>query len=166
MILKQPGIGLIEIIIAIALIGVMAMIVAPQFSRRIPEKEKILNTINSLLRIAQNNAVLTGKVHRIFFDLKSSTIIIQQEHAENFTPISISYSPSKATWNPLYQIAQFIVLGKDEIAHGAGVTTSQVWFFIMPDGTAQIVTLVFRNEETGELITLLLNPFTAQMRLV
>ena len=161
---KQPGISLIEIVIAIALIAIMAITIIPKFTRRGDEQTRILSDINLILRVAYINALITGKVHRLLFNLKSSTMFLQKEHDKNFVSVYISYMPSKTTWNSAYKIVQFLVKGKDEIITGAGAATSEVWFFIMPDGLAQEVTITFSNEDTGESFSLELNPFSVQMR--
>lgn len=164
MIQQQSGISLIEIIIAIALIGVMAMLVLPRFSRRgMSERDHILHEINLLLRTAQTNALLTGSTHKVIFNLKDSSISLEQEKDGAFIPVKISYLPT-TTWDPSYKLTQFIVKGKDAIREGEGVRTSQVWFFIMPDGFSQEVTLTFHNEETHETFSFILNPFIAQLR--
>jgi type II secretory pathway pseudopilin PulG len=164
MVQQQTGISLIEILIAIALIGVMAMLVVPRFARRgMSEREHILQEINLLLRTAHTNAILTGSVHKVIFNIKDSSISLQQEKEGNFIPVKISYLPI-TTWDSSYKLTHFIVKGKDEIREGEGVSTSQAWFFIMPDGFAQEVTLTFNNAETHETFSFILNPFTAQLR--
>lgn len=164
MVKQQEGISLIEIIIAIALIGVMAMLVLPRFARRgMSERDHIFQDINLLLHTAHTNALLTGNIHKVIFNLKESTINLQHEKDGTFVPVTITYLP-KTSWNPVYKLTHFIVKGKDEILEGEGVRTSEVWFFIMPDGLAQEVTLTFSSEEEQDTFSFALNPFNVQLR--
>jgi type II secretory pathway pseudopilin PulG len=163
---QQQGIGLIEIMIAIALMAVMAIIVVPRFLRRNDESIKIMNNLNLLLHVAHNNALMTKKVHRILFNLKESTATLQQEQNDVFVPVAIRYMKPTIHWPSMYKMKHFVVKNKDEIRIGEGISTSEVWLFITPDGLTQEVTLIFVNEDNNQTFSLILNPFTVQMELV
>ncbi|HVW99328.1 MAG TPA: prepilin-type N-terminal cleavage/methylation domain-containing protein [Candidatus Babeliaceae bacterium] len=163
------GFTLLEIVIAILLIGIMSALIVPRITRRgtKPEDELVTN-LSALTQVAATNALMTGKLHRILFDFKRSLLELQQEREEKgaqekkFDPVKIDYLKTAINWPDVLELRNFYINGKDEMTQGAGISTPQVWFFISPDGLAQDAVINIENRQTHAQRGLVINPFTAQ----
>jgi prepilin-type N-terminal cleavage/methylation domain-containing protein len=168
----KPGFSLLEIIVAMAIVAVMATQV-PRLTRiNYNQQEKFVADLNMLARNAYTQAVVSGRPTQLFFDLESQvkkvTIRVDSDKksAENkpiFETVQSDYGNDSLVWNDNFEIEKFIIDGKDE-AVGANLKT--VWFYIMPDGLSQQVTLVLRDEAVGRPFELELNPFFVQFVVV
>ncbi len=175
---NKPGFSLIEIIIALALVGLLMAITVPNLlGRRVVQERKAfaseLNTVMSevWLRGLENNIL-----HKITFDLEHRKIEVSQQtdtlDAEKkpiFAPVALHFASNSYTWPETFEIQQLYVQGVDEIAAGGlSRKTENIWFFMMPDGTTQevIINIVDQPENQSEKdakqISIVLNPFTAQ----
>jgi prepilin-type N-terminal cleavage/methylation domain-containing protein len=163
------GFSLLEIVVAILLIGIMAALVVPRLSRRGTKPEdEFTNGLSVLTQVASTNALLTGKLHRLLFDFKRALVELQQEREEKgaqekkFEPVKVDYLKTTIPWPDALELGNFYIGGKDEVGRGMGVSTPQVWFFVSPDGLAQDVVINLQNRETHAQRGLVINPFTAQ----
>jgi hypothetical protein len=79
-----------------------------------------------------------------------------------------AYKRSLYEWPRQFEIKKFLVQGFDEMTRfGGGRGTKQVWFYIIPDGLTQEVTIVCNDTKdktgrTARQFRLVLNPFTVQ----
>jgi prepilin-type N-terminal cleavage/methylation domain-containing protein len=165
----QPGFSLLEIIVAMAIIAVMATQI-PRLTRiNYNQQEKFFAELNMLARNAYTHALVSGRATQLFFDFtaqpKKVTIRVESDKktgAENkpvFETVQSDYGNDSLEWNEQFVVEKFIIDGKDEAIGGKLKT---VWFYIMPDGLSQQVTLVVRDEQVEKSFELELNPFFVQ----
>ena len=175
---SKQGFTLVELLVVLAIIGVLLAVVAPNFKKLLPRRERqaFIGKINMLTRFAWQRALIERKLHKLVFDIKQSQCWVEaatgviKDGEYEFLPIKGAYISSRVPIPSNIQIKQLIVEGFDEMGrYGVGGTT-QSWFFIMPDGLTQAVTINFID--TKQLNTagkprqfaLVLNPFTAQFK--
>ena len=173
----RHGFTLLEIMIAIAIIGVVMAISVPYFRGRTPryEREEFIAKVNSLAQVAWQHTLVTHTLHKVTFDLKNrrASIAFAGHGAEvekgepTFTPLTAWHAPTSMVWDKRFKIRQFIINGFDEMARSAHRETVEVYFYIMPDGIAQQVTINFLDTKDTinnkpRKVGLVLNPFTAQ----
>lgn len=173
---NRSGFSLIEIMVAILIIGLMAAIVIPNLGRKKPEYERkqFLGHLNALVRLAAQQASATGKLHRLYFDFERNKVSVEvkaegknDKGEQAFKPMKSAYLRSSLTWPKYYRVENFSIEGKDE---GSADTKRTVWFFIMPDGLAQevIINITDRNPTyrgKPKQIGLVMNPFSAQFKI-
>lgn len=173
----KKGFTLIEILVAIAIIVVMAAIVVPNLKPRKAQDERtaFIAQLNSVLSLAWQNALITHSVHRILFDFKKNKVTVEaaagdkdSQGEQKFIPLQHSYVQTTLQWPDYLRIKNFFIEGFDEMSRFAGADTGQTWFFIVPDGLTQRVTINLidthdlRSNGRQTKIGLVLNPFTAQ----
>jgi prepilin-type N-terminal cleavage/methylation domain-containing protein len=165
---NQLGFSLLELLVVMMLLGIMATVsvrvfqsVRPGYARR-----AFVAKVNSLLITAVRSALMTQRVQRLLFDLEHNTLYVQESSAkddqkENFQDIAVEYVDTRYTWPETITLQQFFIGKKDEMA---GKKTTKVWLYIMPDGTAQDVTInAVDTADKQKQIGLVINPFTAQL---
>ncbi len=163
----SKGFSLFELIIVIAIIGVLTAVFVPRLTRRGARPiDEMTSKLNMLMQVAYNNALMTGKIHRVLFDFKKEQIQLEQARAEKdpsgqlqFEPVKSSYLRGFIPWSDRFDMRNFFVMNKDELLGGP---TTKVWFFVMPDGLAQDVVINMTDRETNKNYGLVLNPFTVQ----
>lgn len=172
------GFTLIEILVAIALIAIMATIVIPNIRPRAArdERKQFISKFNTLLQLAQHDALMTGKTQKIFIDLEKKVIQLQTEtgkvDAQNepiFEPPRGSYFNTTFSWPKNLDVKNFYIEGYDELERWGGRSAGKVWFFIVPSGLTQTViinVLDTNDKKAGQPrpIGLVLNPFSAQFK--
>jgi len=175
--MNKKGFTLLEILVAIALIVIMATILVPNLGRQIPgyERRQIISQLNALTRLAWHNAIITNKIHKVVFNTEKNNVhleIAQDTYNEQgeplFKPLKEAYVKASIYWPDRFQIKNFFIEGFDEMNRfGGGRKTTQTWFFIVPEGLAQEVTINLLDtremvDNKPQQIGLVLNPFTAQ----
>lgn len=175
----KKGFTLIEILVAIAIIAVMATVVIPNLMPRRPEKERkdILAKLDALTRLAWYNALTKQKTHKVLFDFDKKRVSLEVETDKKdsdgnplFEPVKTGgYIKSSFVWPKHLDVKNFYVEGFDEIGKRSDRGAGQVWFFVIPDGLAQQVTINFldmldRPQGKPRSIGLVLNPFLAQFK--
>jgi prepilin-type N-terminal cleavage/methylation domain-containing protein len=165
---------LIELLIVILIIGILGSVLAPRLAPRTAktEKEAFIAQLNSLNRAALTQAITTQTLFQLFWDLEHRTIEIRK-HTGNYDrngdpeckPMQIPYGMQSVTIPERFIVKQFSIEGVNELA-GARAT-KQVWFYIVPDGISQQVTIVFTDTheditDAEKKLTLILNPFTVR----
>jgi prepilin-type N-terminal cleavage/methylation domain len=171
----RSGFTLIELLIGIAIIGLMTTMVAPFLASR-PigyERKQFVSKLNGLIQYAQQQAIISRKMHRIFFNIKERIAYVEQDIAPSpkakkqvFGPVKKGMIASRMSWPASLEIKQFIVGGFDEMQRSSG-KTKEVWMYVGIDGMAQQATINFIDKDAGEIgkpvqMGLVINPFTAQ----
>lgn len=167
---RTLGFSFIELIVAITIIGIMATLVVPRFFQRTkPVGEVFITDLNTLLQHAILDAMSDGRLHRIRFDFERDRVVLEAakrldadpaDMSEQFVPVESPYVVTYLEWPNVLEMKHFFIGKVDEMFGG---TTKEVWFFVGNDGTVQDVTLVIRDDERDKTVSLVTNPFTAQL---
>jgi prepilin-type N-terminal cleavage/methylation domain-containing protein len=168
---KSKGFTLLEVLVVIFLIGLMTTLFFVNIRTLSPidERTEFFTRLNSLVQFAWNNALTSNKVHKVVFDLDSNQVYLEeQENSGSYKPVTGAYINPIIEWPENLEIQQaFIEHNQDELA-GLGQVKRKVWFFIMPDGIAQAVTIngldyaTLETQGKATQFSLVLNPFSAQ----
>jgi len=167
---SKPGFSFIEIIVAMMIMGIMAALVMPQLLVR---GERAVDTfvadIAKITQLGIERAVLTGKVHRIFFDFKadekptmSLQVLAEKQDAggeRKFEPVGADYIKTSYPLHNQIAIKNFYLLGVDKAAEGALKTS---WYYLLPEGVSQEIIINISDELTGDTAGLVLNPFSVR----
>lgn len=173
---RARGFTFLELVVALALIGLMATIVIPNLNRLQPgyERKEFITTLSALTQRAWQSAVTSQRQHRVWFDLLSHRVVIEKAAEKKnekgeilYQELPHDYVASSYTWKPSLLIKDFFINGTDEMHRPGRVgTINEVWFYIYPDGSTQEVIInVFDTSDTsqaeaGTRFSLVLSPFT------
>ncbi len=181
----RAGFTLLELLLAMLIIGIVGGALIPQLVQMQPnyERKQFITKLNALVRYSWQQAITTRLVHRILFDFKKRTATAQvqkkpsetdqektpKKEKEDFAPVKGGYISSSFTWPDSIEIKQFKIEGFDEMQRFAGRKTDTLWFYIVPDGMTQVVTINFLDKEQlidgkPQQMGLVLNPFFAQFK--
>jgi prepilin-type N-terminal cleavage/methylation domain-containing protein len=175
---KYAGFSLLELMIVIAIIGILGSIILPNIGRKTPryERESFIARFNALVTYGWRQALVTHKVQRITVDIGKKMVNLMTASDEKdksgelvFTPI---VNPVQDTEMPIPEnivIKQFFIEGFDMMAKFARSKTANVWFYIVPEGMVQSVIMNFvdtqdMHDDQPRPVGLVLNPFTAQFK--
>lgn len=174
---NRAGFSLLELLIVIAIAGVMGAAFISLLSSMQPgyARKQFVSKVNALVQFGWQQAVITRKVHRVLFDIKNRKASLEIESEKStqskvvFEPLKKSFMSTSMTWSDSIIIKQLLIEGFDEMKRFAGGKTETVWFYIVPDGMVQAVTINFLDKEQlidgkPKPVGLVLNPFTAQFR--
>lgn len=160
--IEAPGFSLIEMVIALALLAFLASLVFPRITKP-PIRETFIKQLNSLLVLAYNHAIMSGKAQRLFFDFKKRTITIEEATGgkklgqDEFTPVTVEHLKTSIEWPESFALQSFYINEKFD----AGIINT-IYFMIMPQGYAQRVTINIQDTRDETSFALVLNPFLVQ----
>lgn len=158
--------SLLELVIAIAVIGIMLTVGIPRFTRRsaLAERQRFVQGLNGLMTSAYVHAVETGIQHRVLYDFGQRTFVIEQRKQDgSYASLADMLLNGKQIVPAPYEFEQFIINKIDEMATPTARSTA--WFYIGGNGVPQDVriTLITSAEgEEEERLWLVLNPFSTQ----
>ncbi len=172
----NKGFTLIELLIVLAIIGVMLSVVTPNIKKLLPrrQREAFISNLNALTKYAWQHALIERKVHKVIFDFKKKLISVQmatgkvENNQVQTAPIKRAYVKTSLTIPDNIDIKNFIVEGYDEKGRFGAEGTHESWFFIVPDGLTQMVTINYIDKKSStpsgkpRQFGLVINPFTAQ----
>lgn len=173
----KQGFTLLEILVAIVILAIMATVIVPNLAPRkaSDERSTFIAKLNTLMQFAWQDALITDTVHKVAFDFKHKTVTLEQatnqkdgEGKIKFEPLQEKYFATRLEWPRNLEIKNFLIEGFDEIKRFSGRDTGESWFFIMPGGLTQRVTI--NMVDTADIssqgrpakVGLVLNPFNAQ----
>jgi prepilin-type N-terminal cleavage/methylation domain-containing protein len=176
---SKPGFTLLEILVAMAIIGIMATFIIPNLRRASYERKLFFTQLNALVLYGKQHAIMTNKIQQVMFDFKLGTIQLLQDNGQKDGAGKLKYEPvSSITVNTTIVIPDTIEIqnfyidgtGFDEMSKYVGRKTGQVWFFIVPEGLAQEV--IINGIDTNDTLYdgkprqfgLVLNPFAVRFK--
>ena len=171
----KKGFTLLEILIVIALIGILGTVLMPNFQRKTPryEREAFIARFNSLVHYGWQQALLTHKVHRVTVDVGNKIITLAVDSGEKdrsgqdeFKLIANAVQDTLCSIPEQISIKQFFIEGFDMMTKFARSKTASVWFYIVPEGMVQNVVINFTDskdtkDDKPRPVGLVLNPFSA-----
>ena len=139
------------------------------------ERNEFLARLNSLTQLARQNALTLNKLYKVVFDFKKKMISLEQATTQKdakgqpkFEPAKVTHLQTSIPWPAYLQIKNFYIEGSDEAARHVGRELGETWFFVVPDGLTQRVTINVADTNDRDAdgrpkkIGLVLNPFNAQ----
>lgn len=172
----RRGFSLIELLIAMLIVAMMTAAVIP-FMQRMQlgyERNQFIAHVDSLVQTAWQQAIMTGKVHRILFTFAERTAVIERDITKSALAKKLEFEPvvlanATMSWPSSIEIHQFIIEGFDEMKRSAEGRSKTVWFYLIPDGMTQavIINAVDKDERINNKpkpFSLVLNPFLAQFK--
>ena len=171
----KSGFSLLELVVAIAIIGLMAAVIVPQLRRPGPKEERkqFISQLNALTKFAWQNAITSGKIQQIDFDFEKKVVSILQASGKKkkdgklpVVPLEKKYTRTKIKIPEQLVVINFYIEGFDETTRSPGPLLG-AYFYIVPEGLAQSVVINFvatKEKVAGKAkeVGLILNPFSAQ----
>jgi len=163
------GFTLLELIVVIAIIGILAVTVAPLFRGRESQlrTKEFVAKLNALMQVSWQQALVSQKVQRVYFDFRNKKILLEEQkdiEGKDFVPIKSEFLDTQMEIPSTYFFKNFYIEGKDEMLR----KVRAAYFYIVPSGLAQtvIINIIDQGEELkereSEKFGLVLNPFSAQ----
>lgn len=172
---SSPGFSLIEIMVVVALVGLLISMILPRLSRRSPSSEwkTVLSELNNLALLARQESIAEQTIFRLNFSRGKApdpdTITIERlskinpDGKQEFIQAS---SPYLATKYELSETIRFraIFQGKQDLLQ----ENSQAFCYVIPDGLLQdiYVQLIRTENLKEEPVTLKMLPFEGYFELV
>lgn len=176
---NNKGFTILEILVVLAIIGILMTVIVPNMAKLLPrrEREVFIGKLNALTRYAWQHALIERAVHKVSFDFNKKLMWIEmatgaiKDGKQEYSRIKGAYINSSLKIPKNIEIINFIIEGFDEMSrYGGGKETKESWFYIMPDGITQTVTINFVDKKQTTAagkprqFGLVLNPFNAQFK--
>jgi type II secretory pathway pseudopilin PulG len=177
---NNAGFMLMELLIAMAIIALITAVGLPSIRKSLPryERQTFIARLNALTQLGWQKTIALHKMSRISFNLaqKKVTLAIATDEIDRetkepkFKPLKSSYLSHSFTIPDSIKIRQLFVEGFDEMKRSTGGKTEETWFYIIPNGLTQQVTINCvdvkdRIQNKPREIGLVLNPFNAQFKI-
>lgn len=174
----KKGFSILELLIVIAIIGMLSAVLVPNFQGKTPryEREQFIARFNTLVQYGWQQALLTHKVHRITVDVGKKLISLTVESGEKdkagegvYKSLSNPVQETECIIPDQVNIKQFFIEGFDMMAKFSRSKTASVWFYIIPEGMVQSVVMNFNDtqdmrDDKPRPVGMVLNPFSAQFK--
>lgn len=176
--MNRTGFTLLEILIVLALIGLLGAVIVPNLRRVTPryERDQFIARLNALVQLGWQQAVIQHTIHQVIFNIGEKRVALSQDTGKRdatgdpvFETVKGLYLSTSFELPAQFNIKQFFIEGFDEMSRFVGRKTAELWFYIVPEGMTQdvIINLVdTKDTRNGKPrpVGLVLNPFTAQFK--
>ncbi len=168
---------LLELVVALVIIGILGTIVAPNLGRLRPgyQRDEFISNIRALVRRGWQESLQNHQLHRIYFDLEKRVARLERDTGKKtgtgemaWEPLSSVFMISAFEWPSTMEMKDFYIDGED-VFHIRGIRTTFIWFCIFPDGTAQNIIMNWfdqsdtRESEAGSRFSVAVSPFIAKV---
>ena len=136
-------------------------------------KKRFFSNFNSLIIDTMFQAIVTKKVHQIFFDFDHQKVMVKKHNSKideknkhlQFEPVDKNLFNSQIELPQTLTVRNFFVEKKDEIK--SGMKMHDAWFYIMPDGSSQpvVINIDDDSDEREAKFSISINPFYSQASL-
>jgi len=170
--MKKSGFTLIELMIVLAILGLVSVLVIPSFLKKNASKQRktCIEQLNGLLHIAWQQSVTHAKPFKIVFDFEKNLISLHQgvlsptKGEYEYKPYKVSHLTTFINLPNDIRIKRFIVDGFDEMSRFTGGKTTESWFFINEHGIAQQATIIItQHDMPGTEFIYDVHPFMGQL---
>jgi prepilin-type N-terminal cleavage/methylation domain-containing protein len=177
---SKNGFSLIELMIVVAIMGIMATIIVPYLSPDNSEQERqeFVSKLNLFMTSVWYNSLTTGRVHRVVIDLQATQMFIEMQMDEKtgqgeskYELVQINYNENFFAWNKEQFDFKDVYINDKNVMFADEGSSDKTWFYIVPDGLAQNVIFNFRDAKESKYLgevsnySLVLNPFSVQFKL-
>ena len=173
---NQPGFNFIELMVVLALIGVLGAFVVPNLfkTRQDTARKEFMQSFESLVQNAVLRSLVEHVMHQICIDIAHQKITmrifdeksVEQNKHKQFKDVSDQDYVTEIPFLSRFSIHNFFINGVDEVTPGTAM--QDVVFYIMPDGTSQsiVANFVDQDQDNGDVqnrFSCKINPFYARM---
>lgn len=161
---NKRGFTLLEILIVIALIGIMSAILIPNLERKTArrERELFITQLNQLVHTGWKQALRNHAAYQVTVDTVARRVTVNKETADDALSQDIEQE-TELIWPKEYEIKELFIEGHQE------KNPAKFWFYIMPEGITQdvIINLIDTKDlkdDNPRPFALVLNPFYAHFK--
>lgn len=173
----KQGFSLLEVLLAMTILAILGTIIVPRMLHKDPRQERqlFLAQLNSLVGFARQQAIITGKQHKLEFSFPLIKLFVASDKKNSegqalYEPLKGAAFATQLTMPKHLEIKQFLLEGNNEMERFVGGSTKSVWFFVLPNGIAQAIIMNIIDKKDGQKGTKgknvgwVLNPFSAQFK--